>query len=72
VAEIVELYFTAIKFLVIYLYMSLRNIIHKFLRQWPLKGLLSVWSSSVRNATKQMHLYIHIRQLWLTKSAIHI
>ena len=42
VVEIVELYFTAIKFLVIYLYMSLINIIHKFLRRWPLKGLLSV------------------------------
>lgn len=44
VAEIVELYFTAIKFIVIYLYMSLINIINKFLRRWSLKGLLSVWS----------------------------
>jgi hypothetical protein len=29
-------------------------------------------ASSARNATKQMHLYIHIRQLWLTKPTIRI
>jgi len=29
-------------------------------------------ASSAQNATKQMYLCIHIRQLWLTKSAIHI
>jgi len=43
-AEVVELYFTAIKFFVICLYMSLINIMHKFLRRWPPSGLLSVRS----------------------------
>lgn len=42
--EVVELYFTEIKFLVICLYTSLINIIHKFLRRWSLNGLLSVFS----------------------------
>lgn len=40
--EVVELYFTALKFLVICLYMSLINIIHKFLRRWTPNGLLCV------------------------------